>query len=85
MWCTNIIGDKPMLLIIDIVTGFEEIDYAVGEGIDAGNVQVCVKVFNPMDHQTLPASILLAIQSQPNAGESNTHSYYSYVIIIILL
>ena len=51
--------------------GFEESSYAIGEGIDAGTLQVCVRVFNPMDQQTLPASILLTIQSQPNTGESN--------------
>ena len=60
-----------MLLTIDIVIGFEEISYSIGEGIDAGTLQVCVRVFNPVDQQTLPASILLTIQSQPNTGESN--------------
>ena len=60
-----------MLLSIDIVIGFEEISYAIDEGIDAGRLQVCVRVFNPVDHQILPATILLTIQSQPNTGESN--------------
>ena len=67
--CTSNI--KLMLLTIDIVIGFEEISYAIGEGIDAETLQVCVRVFNPVDQQTLPASILLTIQSQPNTGESN--------------
>ena len=60
-----------MLLTIDIVIGFEEISYAIGEGIDAGTLQVCVRVFNPVDQQTLPATVFLTIQSHPNTGESN--------------
>lgn len=54
--------------------GFEEVGYTISEGVDAGKLEVCAKVFNPMDHQILPASIVLTIQSQPNTGESNTHS-----------
>ena len=57
-----------MLLLTDIVIGFEEISYTTSEGVDAGELQVCVKVFNPMDDQTLPASLLLTIQSLPNTG-----------------
>ena len=60
-----------MLLTIDIVIGFEEISYAIGEGVDAGTLQVCVRVFNPVYQQTLPATVFLTIQYQPNTGESN--------------
>ena len=50
--------------------GFEETMYTVNEGIRGGMLRVCVKVFNPVDSQTLPATISLTIQSTPNTGES---------------
>ena len=57
-------------LATDIVIGFEKTSYVINEGIDTGKLEVCVKIFNPMDGQTLPATILLTIQSRPNTGYS---------------
>ena len=49
--------------------GFEETLYTVNEGVKDGRLEVCVKVFNPTDRQTLPATVSLTIQSKSNIGE----------------
>ena len=56
-------------LFPDVVIGFERSSYTVNEGVASGKLEVCVRVFNPEDDQSLAATTSLAIQTLQGEGE----------------
>ena len=61
------------------VIGFEETEYTVDES--NGAVEVYVRVFNPPDNQTLPATVDLVIQTVAGSASEDTLQMNSQLLL----
>ena len=71
VYCYHSISDNKLILLTDVVVGFEESSYSVDEGV--GQLQVCVVVTMPPQSDVLNRTFSLNVST--SLGSAGTYSF----------
>ena len=69
VYCYHRIFDKKLILLTDVVVGFEELSYSVDESV--GQLQVCVVVTKPPQSDVLNRTFSLCVST--NLGTASKY------------
>ena len=71
VYCYHRISDNKLILLADVVVGFEELSYSVDESV--GQFQVCVVVTKPPQSDVLNRTFSLSVSA--SLGTAGTYSF----------
>ena len=72
VYCYHSISDNKLILLTDVVIGFEELSYSVDEGV--GQLQVCVMVTMPPQSDVLNRTFSLSVST--SVGTAGKYLYH---------